>query len=1107
MLIKRTIALLTAAAVALACSGVPAFASDATPAVPGGAEGAGPAAIALAADPQAVQPGGTSTLTAAVRDASGQPVAGVQVDFSATAGSVDPASAVTDAEGKAVSTFTAPQDPGDVAVTATVHATDLAASASVSVVQAQVPEYDFGRTVVLADGKEYQLLDAGFWYSAVVTLRAWSDLALRFPCAVNVVKKTIFFIAASVTVMDPATLWLEQDAADPAVVHIRPVLCAETSRRLSGIDRVGWPAGQVRLGLPDFALRDCVVPADGGKWANLKEIRINAECEALPVTLLASYPRDGDTILVNPNGVVGYPSSSIYYVSGGRDTPMGFWFAQPVKVDRSRIVVRTESSAGAFEGNLGNVSLVSAAGGSYEVAFSRVFAPGFFGHAQLVDGRVTITFLPGAVQVLNGAANDEPITVSFRINPSPRTENTTAENPAPPEPAGPPRNAAMVWSRKIEGKYFLAPVKGAGVVYLAGDGLYCFDDRDGMLLWSVPGEFSRPVLLPDGALAVVYRELYRFPPGSENPADEYYRYYLRCYNADGSLRWEAFIPGHVGAEPNEMFGGVLSYFTERNNVLQVTPDGNIQVYCIAALESIFQSKVRAAGLATYSPDGVLLSLDPAAPRPQEHVPQDTSGLLVATRRFAVYADAEGREYFREIWYPANDYVADECVDYLLGPEGRVELGGREPEDLGYTYKTTRCINFVGTSPTPFVELDYQTVKSLTARNWIMLGRKPYGPPSNIGGFCYGSLYAIHPVYGGETYLVKFDEYPAGPQPVRVEVRPAEATVEVGKSVRFQAVAVYEDGSEKDVTAECAWEVSDDSVAFIDRRSAPNVVEGLKPGQVTVTATWYSALGLIGQAVLAVVEATGPSPQTFVVLPPEATVKAGGSVQFQAVVIFTDGSQKDVTSEASWSVADPSVASVAGGLATGLKAGETDVVATWGGLTGRARLAVEPQAPQPVGLRVEPKEATVRVGEAVQYRATAAFADGSERDVTYEAAWLVSDPQVAVVAAGRATGLKAGQVDVVASWQNLTGRANLTVTARPSPVRLEVRPAEATANVGETRQYRAFVVYSDGTEEDVTERCSWDVKEGAEFAVCEGAKGLFRGKKAGRVIVRATIELP
>lgn len=64
--------------------------------------------------------GGTVPLTARVRDAQGQPVAGVEVRLQSDQGSVTPASAITDADGMVVATFTAGSAQGQARITAAV---------------------------------------------------------------------------------------------------------------------------------------------------------------------------------------------------------------------------------------------------------------------------------------------------------------------------------------------------------------------------------------------------------------------------------------------------------------------------------------------------------------------------------------------------------------------------------------------------------------------------------------------------------------------------------------------------------------------------------------------------------------------------------------------------------------------------------------------------------------------------------------------------------------------------------------------------------------------------------------------------------------------------
>jgi adhesin/invasin len=71
-------------------------------------------AIVLPAD------SGSTLLTAIVRDADGQPVAGVDVRFDSEAGDLSPANATTGIDGFAVVTFTAGSTPGQAVITAEV---------------------------------------------------------------------------------------------------------------------------------------------------------------------------------------------------------------------------------------------------------------------------------------------------------------------------------------------------------------------------------------------------------------------------------------------------------------------------------------------------------------------------------------------------------------------------------------------------------------------------------------------------------------------------------------------------------------------------------------------------------------------------------------------------------------------------------------------------------------------------------------------------------------------------------------------------------------------------------------------------------------------------
>ena len=85
--------------------------------------------------------------------------------------------------------------------------------------------------------------------------------------------------------------------------------------------------------------------------------------------------------------------------------------------------------------------------------------------------------------------------------------------------------------------------------------------------------------------------------------------------------------------------------------------------------------------------------------------------------------------------------------------------------------------------------------------------------------------------------------------------------------------------------------------------------------------------------------TPSAPVGLSVIPATATVTAGGTQQYQAVIKYFNGTESNVTADAAWEAADSAVASVSNGLATGLGIGRTTVSATYGGLTGTATLIV------------------------------------------------------------------------------------------------------------------------------------------------------------------------
>jgi len=124
-----------------------------------------PATLALQASPASVPTNGQSTLTATVRDATGNLVQGKQVDFTitqdVTGGTLSVASAVTDAQGQAHSTYTASGTTSakdGVIVKATVDQTAVSGTTTLTVAgQTVFLDLGTGNTITPLDATQYSL--------------------------------------------------------------------------------------------------------------------------------------------------------------------------------------------------------------------------------------------------------------------------------------------------------------------------------------------------------------------------------------------------------------------------------------------------------------------------------------------------------------------------------------------------------------------------------------------------------------------------------------------------------------------------------------------------------------------------------------------------------------------------------------------------------------------------------------------------------------------------------------------------------------------------------------------------------------------------------------
>ncbi|WP_076407515.1 Ig-like domain-containing protein [Shewanella sp. UCD-KL12] len=241
-----------------------------------------------------------------------------------------------------------------------------------------------------------------------------------------------------------------------------------------------------------------------------------------------------------------------------------------------------------------------------------------------------------------------------------------------------------------------------------------------------------------------------------------------------------------------------------------------------------------------------------------------------------------------------------------------------------------------------------------------------------------------------------------------------------------------------------------------------------------------------------------------VTPQLSTLAVATEEQYIARATYSDGTQREVTTEVTWSSSMPDVASIeAAGIASAEAVGTTDIIATLAAsqagpeVSDSAILHVTDAAV--TSLTIEPGQAETLVGLTQGYRAVALFADSHIQDVSRYTDWGTSEPTVATISneeltKGLATGVMPGTTQVIGSYANMNAEAQLVVLDS-AVEKLVVSPVDISFPVGTGVQYRADLIFADGLSMDVTAQSSWASSVTAVASINSDARliGLQTGK--------------
>ncbi|HAL85799.1 MAG TPA: ATP-dependent DNA ligase, partial [Deferribacteraceae bacterium] len=229
--------------------------------------------------------------------------------------------------------------------------------------------------------------------------------------------------------------------------------------------------------------------------------------------------------------------------------------------------------------------------------------------------------------------------------------------------------------------------------------------------------------------------------------------------------------------------------------------------------------------------------------------------------------------------------------------------------------------------------------------------------------------------------------------IGVSVTPTKPILSLGSAEQLTATGIYHNTAlgkiTKDVTAEAEWETSASAVAGVNNAANKGFVLSAGAGTANITA---SLGGFDGVAAVTVSNAT----LQRVEIEPDLPVNAVNATrQMTLVGYYSDGTTRDLTSEATWVSQSTGVATInSTGLISTHSVGTSVIVATVGSITDQTTLSVEPISV--VSIDITPAAVSLAAGTTIQLAATGTYSDGSTQDITADASWSTSNSARATV---------------------------------------------------------------------------------------------------------------
>lgn len=348
------------------------------------------------------------------------------------------------------------------------------------------------------------------------------------------------------------------------------------------------------------------------------------------------------------------------------------------------------------------------------------------------------------------------------------------------------------------------------------------------------------------------------------------------------------------------------------------------------------------------------------------------------------------------------------------------------------------------------------------------------------------------ISAAEFYLYETGQTVTDPAAVTgVKLTPNEVTLAEETTATLTAAVIPSNATNKNVT----WSSSDEEVATV----VNGVVNALKPGNATITVTTADG-NKTAQCAVTVTEKVVIPVSSITVSPKEATVKTGASVTLTGEIQPENASNQNMI----WTSDNEGVATVAGGVVTGVAEGTATITATSAEndtIHDTATITVENGEPEIVeveSVSVEPAALSLTEEETRKLAHTITPSNATNQKVS----WSSDNEAVATVSQeGVVTAIKEGTATITVTTEsnNKTATCIVTVTRKGIAVTgVKISSPALELKSGASETLTASVQPENATNQNV----SW---ASSNEAVATVNGGLVTAGVAGTATITVTTE--